>query len=181
MAFAWTDERIAMITRLRAEGLTASQIAEALGEGVSRDAVIGKLWRLGIPAPSAQVVARSRALASCQPKPAKAAAAARKPAEAAMSVSTPPKATPEPPAPQAPAPLGAGPAHAALQPRECRWPIGDPAAETFRFCKARCVRPDDMPRARNGQLRVPIYCTAHYELSVQPSAERRTTRIMAAA
>lgn len=44
----WTDERIAELTRLRkVEGLSASQIAKQLG-GVTRNAVLGKLDRLGL-------------------------------------------------------------------------------------------------------------------------------------
>ena len=49
---AWTDERIGELKRMWDEGLTASQIAEALG-GVSRNAVIGKAHRLDLtPRPS---------------------------------------------------------------------------------------------------------------------------------
>ena len=45
---AWTDERIAQLKAGWEGGMTASQIAEALGEGVSRNAVIGKAHRLGL-------------------------------------------------------------------------------------------------------------------------------------
>lgn len=41
----WTDARIAQISRLWAQGLSANDIAEALGD-VSRSAVLGKLHRL---------------------------------------------------------------------------------------------------------------------------------------
>lgn len=41
----WTDARIAQLTRLWTEGVSASGIAEALGD-VSRSAVLGKLHRL---------------------------------------------------------------------------------------------------------------------------------------
>ncbi len=46
---AWTDERIDTLKQLWEKGLTASQIAEQLGE-VSRNAVIGKAHRLGLKA-----------------------------------------------------------------------------------------------------------------------------------
>ncbi len=46
---AWTDERIDRLKTLWGQGMTASQIAEALG-GVSRNAVIGKAHRLGLEA-----------------------------------------------------------------------------------------------------------------------------------
>ena len=41
----WTDERVELLRKLWAEGLSASQIAGQLG-GVSRNAVIGKVHRL---------------------------------------------------------------------------------------------------------------------------------------
>lgn len=44
---SWTDERVEKLKQLCAEGKTASQIAKALG-GVTRNAVIGKLHRLGL-------------------------------------------------------------------------------------------------------------------------------------
>ncbi len=43
----WTDERIDHLKKLCAEGKSASQIAGELG-GVTRNAVIGKLHRLGL-------------------------------------------------------------------------------------------------------------------------------------
>ena len=46
---SWTDERIDRLRALWEEGMTASQIAEALG-GISRNAVIGKAHRLGLQA-----------------------------------------------------------------------------------------------------------------------------------
>ena len=44
---AWTEDRVATLTKLWAEGLSASQIAKELGE-VTRNAVIGKVHRLGL-------------------------------------------------------------------------------------------------------------------------------------
>ncbi len=50
---AWTDERIELLRKSWEAGMTASQIAEVLAEGVSRNAVIGKAHRLGLqPRPS---------------------------------------------------------------------------------------------------------------------------------
>jgi GcrA cell cycle regulator len=45
---SWTDERIDTLKKMWDSGLTATQIAEELG-GVSRNAVIGKAHRLGLP------------------------------------------------------------------------------------------------------------------------------------
>lgn len=44
---SWTDERIDQLSRLWLEGRSASQIATALG-GLTRNAVIGKVHRLGL-------------------------------------------------------------------------------------------------------------------------------------
>ena len=60
---SWTDERVELLKKLWNQGLSASQIANELGAGVTRNAVIGKVHRLGLsgrakaPAPAA---ARSR-------------------------------------------------------------------------------------------------------------------------
>lgn len=45
---AWTEERIKVLRALWKDGLTASKIAGQLGEGVTRNAVIGKAHRLGL-------------------------------------------------------------------------------------------------------------------------------------
>ena len=45
---AWTFERVEMLTILWKKGKSASQIAMDLGDGVSRNAVIGKIHRLGL-------------------------------------------------------------------------------------------------------------------------------------
>lgn len=45
----WTEERIERLRELWAQGLSASEIAAALGE-ITRNAVIGKAHRLGLSA-----------------------------------------------------------------------------------------------------------------------------------
>ncbi|MGB3315803.1 MAG: GcrA family cell cycle regulator [Albidovulum sp.] len=85
---SWTDERVETLKKMWTEGQSASQIAKELG-GVTRNAVIGKVHRLGLS---------NRA--SGAPEPAKA-----KPAEPA------PKAEPRAAAPKpAPAKAEAKPA-----------------------------------------------------------------------
>ena len=44
---SWTDERVETLKRMWTEGQSASQIATELG-GVTRNAVIGKVHRLGL-------------------------------------------------------------------------------------------------------------------------------------
>ena len=60
---AWTDERVELLKRLWSEGLSASQIAAQIG-GVTRNAVIGKVHRLGL---SGRAKAPSTAAPACGP------------------------------------------------------------------------------------------------------------------
>lgn len=46
LPFDWTDERVATLKQLNADGLSSSQVARKMG--CSRNAVIGKLHRLGV-------------------------------------------------------------------------------------------------------------------------------------
>jgi len=50
---AWTEERVALLTRLWNEGHTASQIADQFGD-ITRNAVIGKVHRLGLSGRAAE-------------------------------------------------------------------------------------------------------------------------------
>ena len=44
---AWTDERVELLKKRWTEGKSAAEIAKELGEGVTRNAVIGKAHRMG--------------------------------------------------------------------------------------------------------------------------------------
>src|ERR1700730_8268756 len=62
----WTEERVESLKKLWGEGLSASQIAAELG-GITRNAVIGKVHRLGLSG-------RAKSPASAAPRPRKARA-----------------------------------------------------------------------------------------------------------
>ena len=65
MSTGWTEDRISVLQKLWLQGQTASQIAEQLGGGVTRNAVIGKAHRLGLsgrPAPAREIKARPELL-----------------------------------------------------------------------------------------------------------------------
>jgi GcrA cell cycle regulator len=110
---SWTDDRIDTLRTMWEKGMTASQIAEALGD-VSRNAVIGKAHRLGLQSRPSPVKPNDDS-ASASPAPApirKAAPPAAEaprpapvpaPAPAAPSAAAAP-ATPAAPAPDAPPP-----------------------------------------------------------------------------
>ena len=59
----WTDERVELLKKLWADGLSASQIAGELG-GITRNAVIGKVHRLGLSGRAKAPPLRCRASAS---------------------------------------------------------------------------------------------------------------------
>lgn len=100
---SWTDERVETLKRMWAEGQSASQIAKELG-GVTRNAVIGKVHRLGL---SNRVGGKDEDEAEpMDPPPAPAATAAPRPDPA-------PQPAPEPVAPAQPAAAAQRPAPAA--------------------------------------------------------------------
>ncbi|MDZ7909654.1 MAG: GcrA family cell cycle regulator [Gemmobacter sp.] len=83
---SWTDERVETLKKMWADGQSASQIAKELG-GVTRNAVIGKVHRLGLSnrvGPGGkdeeeEVVAEAPAPKAEPPKPEPVAAAPRAP------------------------------------------------------------------------------------------------------
>ena len=79
---SWTDERVELLKKMWSEGQSASQIAKELG-GVTRNAVIGKVHRLGLSNRSGGAAPAAAAPAPAGKPEAKAKPAARpaKPAE----------------------------------------------------------------------------------------------------
>ena len=95
---SWTDERVETLKRMWNEGQSASQIAKELG-GVTRNAVIGKVHRLGLSnrvggAGAPEPAAKAPAASANRPEPAAARPAAA-PAGRAEARSEP-KAEPRP-------------------------------------------------------------------------------------
>ncbi|WP_097804392.1 GcrA family cell cycle regulator [Pelagimonas varians] len=91
---SWTDERVELLKKMWGEGQSASQIAKELG-GVTRNAVIGKVHRLGLSnRAGATAGADAKPKAKAEPKP---KAAPPKPAAAPAAEAAPkPKPAPEP-------------------------------------------------------------------------------------
>ncbi|WP_370206061.1 GcrA family cell cycle regulator [Pararhodobacter marinus] len=114
---SWTDERVELLKKMWAEGKSASQIAKELGS-VTRNAVIGKVHRLGL---SSRTAGDSEAAAA--PAPQQPAETPEAPAAAAR-----PAAPPEPeaePAPRVPPVTAEAPAP---QPAPSAAPAAAPAA-----------------------------------------------------
>ncbi|WP_296420426.1 GcrA family cell cycle regulator [Pseudooctadecabacter sp.] len=84
---SWTDERVEVLKKMWGEGQSASQIAKELG-GVTRNAVIGKVHRLGLSNRAGSGGAAKTAAPKAEPKAKAAPKAAPKKAA--------PKKAPEP-------------------------------------------------------------------------------------
>lgn len=129
---AWDrDDLIGMFRSWLAEGMSASQMANQLGHGISRNAVIGKIGRLGLQmaTQSTRFGPQFRTTRTFKPK-----------------MATPPKPPRAPTLPYDRAafdiesddqiPLSQRKSLLDLDPEHCRWPIGDPQSRDFAFCGA---------------------------------------------
>ena len=186
---SWTDERVDLLKKMWGEGQSASQIAKELG-GVTRNAVIGKVHRLGLSnratggGTKAEPKAKPAPKAQAKPKPAPKTEPAR-PAPAPEAEAKPvtparrqiiPAGQPLPPqpsaneiSPEALAKVNEVEKKAKklnlmeLTERTCKWPVGDPATEDFWFC--------GLP-VQAGKP----YCEAHVGVAFQPMSSRRDRR-----
>ena len=147
----WTDERVEILKKLWLEGLSASQIAKHLG-GVTRNAVIGKVHRLGLSGRAApSQPARPVFKAPRAPRP-----IAHHPAPRRSLEPTPPSMPPVPIIPEEPGSATV----LTLGAHMCKWPIGDPGNQDFHFCG-------------NDSLDAAPYCEYHSGLAYQTPDPRR--------
>ena len=188
---SWSEDRVETLKKMWGEGQSASQIAKELG-GVTRNAVIGKVHRLGLSNRSTttdksgdKTKAKPAAKKPAQPKAAPKAAAKAAPAATPNTVPVPvvsrmkpiiPAGQPLPPQPSAneidPEALAKVTevekkakkiSLMELTERTCKWPIGDPATPDFWFC--------GLP-VQSGKP----YCEAHVGVAFQPMSARRDRR-----
>jgi GcrA cell cycle regulator len=156
---SWTDERIEQLKQLWEKGLTASQIADKLAGGISRNAVIGKAHRLGLKARPSPV--KSGEGLPGDP-PAEAPRAAPAPVAAAAAPAEAPRPKPAAPRPGNP---GTGVSSGKttlldLSDKICKWPIGHPGEPDFHFC------------GKPAQAGFP-YCGEHCAVAYQAQLPRR--------
>ena len=157
----WTDERVELLKKLWADGLSASQIAGELG-GITRNAVIGKVHRLGLSG-------RAKSPSSSVPR-------ARKPRSHMLRVSRPAmrgntalalaydtETEYEPELAQLEIPVEQRRSLLELNEDTCRWPIGDPSSPEFYFCGGKAIT--GLP-----------YCAHHSRVAYQPAVDRRRDR-----
>jgi GcrA cell cycle regulator len=166
---SWTDERVELLRKLWLEGLSASQIANELANGISRNAVIGKVHRLGLagrakaPSSANPRVPRMR---STRPQGPPRPAAPMTRGNTALALKSQPLAMPEPvPIAEIVIPISERVTIMELREAMCRWPLGDPATAEFRFCGAK------KPITASGP-----YCAYHSRVAFQPVNERRRER-----
>ena len=164
----WTDERVETLKKLWGEGLSASQIATEIGGGITRNAVIGKVHRLGLSGrgkAKAPPPARSKAKAPSAPAPVLPArpAAIVTPVPPALAIEAAPEPAPLAVADEVGLPLSERVTIMDLRESMCRWPMGDPTKPEFRFCGARSVT--GLP-----------YCSHHAQVAYQPVADRKRDR-----
>jgi GcrA cell cycle regulator len=163
MTIGWTDERVELLKKLWSDGLSASQIAAELG-GITRNAVIGKVHRLGLSG-------RAKSPASSAPRQRKprqthmlrVARPAAMRGNTALAYSYDYEAEAEPAPVENVVPMGQRRTLLQLNEETCRWPIGDPATADFYFCGGKSV------------TGVP-YCAYHCRIAYQPPATRRDKR-----
>ena len=163
----WTTERVELLKLMWTEGLSASTIAGRLGAGISRNAVIGKVHRLGLSGRATPArVASPRPRRPRQPShpshPGRsrmfqtAGATALKPQVCQERV-----VHPEPePIRLVDVPKGERVNLLMLSDKTCRWPIGEPGTGDFFFCGM-------SPRESTP------YCEYHARLAYQPLYDRR--------
>ncbi len=169
---SWTDERVEQLRQHWIEGKSASQIANLLGHGLSRNAVIGKVHRLGLAGRAKSP--SSSALRSRQSSPQQGAHRAAAPRAAAAAPRIVRGATALAIQPQTAAeaepqtfesvvlPMSLRVTIVELKEAMCRWPLGDPTSPDFRYC--------------GSPVATGPYCAHHGRLAYQPAQERRRER-----
>ncbi len=158
---SWTDDRVELLKKLWAEGLSASQIAGQLG-GVTRNAVIGKVHRLGLSGRA--TTSRVKPNRARRHKTTRANNTPRlglfSTSNAALrTLSNNPDAPREEPFRSQFVELVIPEEERVdlvdLKEGQCRWPIGDPQEGDFHFC--------GKSKSESGP-----YCDYHAEIAFQP-------------
>lgn len=153
---SWTDDRVDVLRKLWADGLSASQIAAELG-GVTRNAVIGKVHRLGLsgraknPSTAAN---RKKRVSNRASGYSKSNNRGQRAGGSASAVSRQPIVI------DIPKPKLLNLNLLQLNDSTCKWPVGDPQDDDFAFC-------GNKPREGDP------YCEYHCRLAYQPAADRR--------
>ena len=158
---SWTDERVELLKKLWQDGLSASQIAAELG-GVTRNAVIGKVHRLGLSGRGQPTSSIKRQRRTHSP------GIRRVAADDHCRQPRPQRREHLPEAEIRPrrnvvVPIARKLSIFQLTERTCKWPIGDPGGDDFHFCGHDSL--DNLP-----------YCEYHAGVAYQAPEPRRRLR-----
>lgn len=158
----WNCERVAALRRGFDAGLSCSLIAREIG--VSRNAVIGKMNRMGLTRPKDVIVrklARERTVRLAHPRtPATWRPPRAQPAVVAQREMLK-AAFPEPPRAEDIPINGRGCTLLELGQEKCRWPISSPGADDFCFCG-------------NAPVKGLPYCPGHARMAYRPAGRLRS-------
>lgn len=151
----WTEERVELLKKLWLEGLSASQIAGVLGEGVTRNAVIGKVHRLKLSGRAKPASSTPRARTTPRPAGVRRVSTGARPSSGIASMMKSRSMSPAPMHGATALKIDVdveAEAYATPQVQElyipedqrltllqlnehtCKWPIGDPLTADFYFC-----------------------------------------------
>jgi GcrA cell cycle regulator len=165
MRMSWTDERVELLKKLWADGLSASQIAGQLG-GVTRNAVIGKVHRLSLSGrvkPASSTPRPRKPRPSAPHRPSARTFIAGNTALKAHALPAPRRLPAAIPAEDVVVPISLNRSLMDLNDSMCKWPIGDPGVDGFGFCGHKNF--NSLP-----------YCEYHSRLAYQPVNDRRRER-----
>ncbi len=175
----WNDDILARLRLLWSQGLSTAKIGRRLG--VSKNAIIGKAKRIGLPerqspirrssnkgaprtrqtkAPATLPPLTSLAQPVVHPKPAPLATEPEAPAPPVLTAAEIVHENPLPPRPMYVPPIESTQAAHTTEQRSCCWPLGDVGTRSFRFC--------DAPIA----TRKP-YCSTHAKEAYVKARDRR--------
>jgi GcrA cell cycle regulator len=150
----WNAERVDALKRYFAAGLSCSRIAHEIG--VSRNAVIGKMNRLGLSRPKE---ARQRERAGAKRPKIPRSWAYDRPTIAAQQKMLKQAFPDAQPGEEVPIRGGRGCTLFELGQEKCRWPISTPGAADFCFCGNEPVK--GLP-----------YCPGHARVAYRPARQR---------
>ncbi len=145
---AWTEKKTSQLKQLWAEGHTASQIARMIGDGISRNAVIGKAHRLNLAGRTQSRMISSPRINNNKQAPKKGVITRTRRPRGLRAIVIEKDFEPENPT-----------SLEHLTDKTCRWPVGHPDEKDFYFC------------GRN-PMEDRIYCKLHVLHAYQPRGHK---------
>ena len=163
---SWNDERVELLKKLWQDGLSASQIAAEMGS-ITRNAVIGKVHRLGLAGRAKAPVSPVQRARKAQPRQRTQIITGGSRGNTALAPRIITDTEPLYEAkvltfhqPAIPIPESKRVSIMELRESACKWPLGDPMQPEFAYCG------NDSDTGRP-------YCSYHATIAYQPADKRR--------